>query len=146
VDTKGDVIALVDQVDAAVRQMELHADQRIATEEGQHRAWSEDVGKLRRATHAQAAANFIAGAGDDRLRGLKSAGDDLALGEDIAADLGDPDAAGRALDEADTQIPLELRHPFAELRLGLAGRARRGGEAAVAHHLREILQIVQVLQ
>jgi hypothetical protein len=37
----------------------------------------------------------------DRLRGLKSAADDLALGEDIAADLGDLDAAGRALDEAD---------------------------------------------
>jgi hypothetical protein len=33
--------------------------------------------------------------------------------------------------EADAQIPLELSHPFAELRLGLAGRARRGGEAAV---------------
>ena len=42
---------------------------------------------LRRATHAQAAADFIAGAGDDRLRGLESAGNDLALGEDIAADL-----------------------------------------------------------
>jgi hypothetical protein len=35
------------------------------------------------AAHAQAPANFIAGAGDDRLRSLKSAGDDLALGEDI---------------------------------------------------------------
>jgi hypothetical protein len=69
----------------------------------------------------------------------------LALGEDIAADLGDLDAAGRALDEADAQIPLELSHPFAELRFGLTGHARRGGEAAVAHHLREILQIVQVL-
>src|SRR5258706_5210097 len=102
--------------------------------------------KLRRATHAQAAANFIAGAGDDRLRGFESAGDDLALGEDIAADLGDPDAAGRALDEADAQIALELSYPFAELRFGLAGRARGGGEAAVVHHLREILQIVQVLQ
>src|ERR1700736_6980418 len=101
--------------------MKLHADQRIATEEGRHRAWSEDVGKLRRATHAQAAANFIAGAGDDRLRGLESAGDDLALGEDIAADLGDPDAAGRPLDKADAQIGLELSHPFAELRFGLAG-------------------------
>jgi hypothetical protein len=65
--------------------MELHPDQRIATEEGRHRAWSKDVGKLRRATHAQAAANFIAGAGDDRLRGIESAGGDLALGEDIAA-------------------------------------------------------------
>jgi hypothetical protein len=70
----------------------------------------------------------------------------LTLGEDIAADLGDPDAAGRALDEANNQIPLELSNPFAELRLGLADRARRGGEAAVAHHLREILQIAQVLQ
>jgi hypothetical protein len=30
--------------------------------------------------------------------------------------------------------------------LGAAGRARGGGEAAVAHHLREILQIVQILQ
>jgi hypothetical protein len=29
---------------------------------------------------------------------------------------------------------------------GLAGRARRGCEAALAHHLREIMQIVQVLQ
>ena len=29
------------------------------------------------------------------------------MGEDIAADLGDPDAAGRALDEADAQIPLD---------------------------------------
>jgi hypothetical protein len=55
-------------------------------------------------------------------------------------------SASSALDEADTQIPLELSHPFAELRLGLAGRARRGGEAAVAHHLREIMQIVQILQ
>jgi hypothetical protein len=36
----------------------------------------------------------------------------------------------RALDEADAQIPLELRHPFAELRLGLAARARRGGKNA----------------
>src|SRR6202011_5301809 len=145
-DTKGDVISLFDKVDAAVRQMELHPDQRIAAQEGRHRAWSKDVGKLRRATHAQVSANFIAGAGDDRLRGLKSAGDDLALGEDIAADLGHLDAAGRALDEADAQIPLELSHPSSELRLGLAGRARRGGEAAVAHHLREIMQIVQVLQ
>jgi hypothetical protein len=30
--------------------------------------------------------------------------------------------------------------------IGAAGRARGGGEAAVAHHLREILQIVQVLR
>ena len=51
-----------------------------------------------------------------------------------------------ALDEADAQIPLELSHPFAELRLRLAGRARCGGEASVAHHLRETMQIVQVLQ
>jgi hypothetical protein len=29
--------------------------------------------------------------------------------------------------------------------LGAAGRARASGEAAVAHHLREILQIVQIL-
>jgi hypothetical protein len=29
--------------------------------------------------------------------------------------------------EADAQIPLELSHPFAGIRLGLAGRARRGG-------------------
>jgi hypothetical protein len=81
---------------------------RASTEEGRHRAWSKDVRTLRRATHAQAAANFIAGAGNDRLRGLESAGDDLALGEDIAADPGDLDAAGRALDEADAQTPLQL--------------------------------------
>ena len=30
--------------------------------------------------------------------------------------------------------------------IGAAGGALGGGEAAVAHHLREILQIVQVLQ
>jgi hypothetical protein len=60
-------------------------------------------------------ANFIAGAGDDRLRGLESAGDDLALDEDIAPDFGDLDVAGRALDQADAQIPLELTHPFAEV-------------------------------
>ena len=30
--------------------------------------------------------------------------------------------------------------------LGAAGRARGGGEAVLAHHLREILQIVQILQ
>jgi hypothetical protein len=59
--------------------------------------------------------NFIAGAGDDRLRGLESAGDDLALGEDIAPDLGDLDAAGRALDQANAQTALELSHPLAEL-------------------------------
>src|ERR1700737_1151572 len=82
----------------------------------------------------------------DRLRGLYSAGDDLALGVAVAPDLGDLDAAGRALDEANAQIPLELSHPFAELRLGRAGRARRGGETAVAHPLRETMQIVQVLQ
>jgi hypothetical protein len=73
------------------------------------------VGKLRRATHAQAPADFIAGAGDERLGGLESAGDDLALGEDITPDLGDLDAAGRALDGPDAQTPLELSHPFAEL-------------------------------
>src|SRR5260370_22772222 len=55
-------------------------------------------------------------------------------------------SASSALDEADAQIPLELSHRFAELRLGLAGRAQGGGEAAVAHHLCEIVQIVQVLQ
>ena len=66
----------------------------------------------------------------------ESAGDDLALSVDIAADLGDLDAAGRALDQADAQIPLELSHPFAELRLGLAGCARRGGEAAGARPAR----------
>jgi len=63
----------------------------------------------------------------------------------MAADLGKLDAAGRTLDEADAQILFELSHPFAELRLELAGRARCGGEASVAHYLREILQIVQVL-
>ena len=51
----------------------------------------------------------------------------------------------RPLDEAKAKIPLALSHPLAELRLELAGRARRGREAPVAHHLREILQIVQVL-
>jgi hypothetical protein len=60
--TKGDVISLFDQVDAAVRQMQLHPDQRIAIQEGRHRVWSKDVGKLRRAIHPQAPANFIAGA------------------------------------------------------------------------------------
>jgi NAD(P)-dependent dehydrogenase (short-subunit alcohol dehydrogenase family) len=53
-------VSLVDKIDASVRQMELHPDQRIATEGRRHRPWSEDVGKLRRATHAQTAANFIA--------------------------------------------------------------------------------------
>jgi hypothetical protein len=37
-DTKSDVIALVDQVDAAVRQVDLHPDEGIATEKGRHRA------------------------------------------------------------------------------------------------------------
>ena len=55
----------------------------------------------------------------DRLRGRKSTADDLALGEDIAADLGDPDAAGRALDEADAQLALELSHRLLSFDLGL---------------------------
>ena len=55
----------------------------------------------------------------DHLRGRKSAADDLALGEDIAADLSDPDPAGRALDEANAQIPLELSHRLLSFDLGL---------------------------
>ncbi len=89
--------------------------------------------------------NFIAGAGDDRLRSLEAAGDDLALSVDIVPDLGDwMLRVERSMRRAPKTL-LQLRHPLAELRLRLAGRARGGGEAAMTHHLREILQIVQVL-
>jgi hypothetical protein len=105
------------------------------------------VPKLRRASHAQAATNFIAGAGDDRLRGLESAGDEPRTGRRHRADLGDPDAAGRALDQADAQIPLELSHARL-LSFDLGSPVAR--EAAVkspwCHHLGEILQIVQALR
>ena len=59
-----------------------------------------------------------AGARDDRLRGLNAASDDLALGEDIAADLGDLDAAGRALDEPDARIRI---YAFSQTELRKSG-------------------------
>ncbi|MNY31503.1 hypothetical protein D3C86_1656690 [compost metagenome] len=68
-----------------------------------------------------------------------------AAGIICLAQLGDSEAAGRALDEPHPQPLLQHGDAATELGLGHAERPAGLGKAAVIHHLDVVIEIVEVL-
>jgi quercetin 2,3-dioxygenase len=98
-----------------------------------------------RAAQAHDAPRLGADLRDHLLGGFRLDEHRDAASKVLAADLGDREAPRGALDQAHAEPLLEQRDPAAELRLRHADRPARGREAAVLDHLREVVEVVQVL-
>ena len=141
---QGDVDVFVEQVEAAVRDEQLHAYARVVGEEARQAGGDEVLGDLHRCAQAHDAARFGALARDGVFGGAGFGEHGLAVGEELAADFGDGELACGALHQHDAEVVLELGHAPAQARLGDAERAPGGGESAVFGHGGEEGEVVEV--
>src|ERR1700724_3411382 len=91
------------------------------------------------------AARFVTEARRRGARGLHFVHHLAAVVVKLIPDFGHPEAPGRSLDQADSELGFKIRDFSAELRLWLADRSTGGSKAAVRNHLSEIVEIVEVL-
>ncbi|MNN64206.1 hypothetical protein D3C81_1796370 [compost metagenome] len=122
--------------------MQLH--QRVLHHEaGQHRPHPE-IQQRRGATDTHHTLGFGAVAFDHlgRAFGLHHHGHAMAVV--LLADLGDREVPRGALDQAHAEALLQVGDAPAELGLGHVQRTPGRGEAAVLHHLGEVVEVVEV--
>jgi len=82
----------------------------------------------------------------DFLRGLGAGQHGLALSVVLLADVGHRETAAGAVHQPHAQPFLQRRHAPAQARLGNVQQPPGLREAAVAHHLHEVIEIIEVFQ
>ena len=109
----GDVNSLFDQVDAPVGRQNLQAQPRMFDQESRETG-GDLVVQVQRATQAHEPARLRSHPQGRLRRGLRRRCHRRRLRIDLPADLGDPQLAGGALQEADAKFRLELGNPPAQ--------------------------------
>src|SRR5207342_169173 len=141
----GDIDAFVDDVDAAVADVQLHAHLRVLGQEFRQQLRHLLLRHSHRHAHADHAARFRAEAVDDFARGLCLGQHRLRMAVNTVPDFGHGEAARRTLQQAHAQVGLELADAAAQARLGDTQRAFRGGETLMVDHGGEVIEVVEVL-
>ncbi|EGY00177.1 hypothetical protein AZA_90434 [Nitrospirillum viridazoti Y2] len=140
----GQVVAFLDDVDAAVAglQPDGHTGmlRHVAGDDRPHAGGHQGGG----AADAHGALRLRPGAVHHLLCRLSLGDHGQAVGVVGAAHVGDGEAAGGTLQQPHTQLVLQHRDAAAKGGLGHAQCPLRRGEAAMLHHLGEVVEVVQV--
>ncbi|MCY1523583.1 hypothetical protein D9M68_584870 [compost metagenome] len=141
---EGDVDLLGDQVGLGVTEHELDSHQGVRGQEVGHPGHGEEVEEIGRGRHAHPAAGFLA-ASDERLPGLDQPVDRFgALFVKGLPGAGERELAGRSLQQPGAELRLQLLDAPAH-GVGRQAQPPAGlGKAAVAHHLHEDGDVVEV--
>jgi len=142
---QGHVVALVDDVHAAVVDVQLQADLGVLVQEPR-----QDPGQLHlRHRHRHADPHHTAWLGREAIdhfaRGLGFGQHGLGVAMHAHAHVGDRETARGALQQAHAHVGFQLADAPAQARLGNAQRAFGRGEAAMVHDHGEVIEVIEVL-
>jgi hypothetical protein len=140
-----EVEALLDDIDATARRLDVEADARVVREVLRHDRRDLAQQQPDRAAHAHHAVGGGTRALDRRARRIDLGEHGCAVVVERLAGRRQREAARRPVQQLHTELPFEPGHAPAELRRRHAERARSGREAAVLDDLREEVQVVQVV-
>ncbi len=142
---QGHVVAFIDDVHAAVADVQLQADLRVLLEE-----LGQQLGQLhlrQRDGHAGThdAARLGAETIDHLARSLGLGQHGLCVAVHAGADVGNGEAARGALQQAHAQVGLKLADTAAQARFGDAQGTFGGSETTVVDDHGEVVQVIQVM-
>ncbi len=130
-DADRDVVALGDQVDGGVVENEVDVDLGIELEKAAELARDAAVAERRRRADAQPPVRAGVKARGLALGEIELLHDAPAVGVELAADLGEAEPPGRAIEKADAEVALERRDALADGRLRHPEAERGRREAAL---------------
>jgi len=142
---QGDVVAFIDDVHAAVADVQLQAHFGVLRQEDRQQLGQLHLRERDRHAGAHQAAWLGAEAVDHLARGLGLGQHGLRVAMHAGADVGHREAARGALQQAYAQVGFQLADTAAQAGFGDAERAFCCGEATMIDHHGEVVEVVEVL-